>query len=203
MFRYSVGVLATLTLGLTLPAAPDRITEDDAKRAFLQRTAKIGEDELEAIRVIEAADKDYFGVLYSIKYLGVIRSIKGVPALCDNLDFKLKGDPRDRSFRTLYPASDALIAVGHPALEPLLLHIGTTKTAEKYRFLAATVVAEIVGIENMDGELERFGKKAVERKRFSATPGNEAYKSFDANKFTEFKIQVKKHFPPKAPLPKP
>jgi hypothetical protein len=140
-------------------------SEENAEATYGELAERIQNAEALAIDLLRDAkfDDEYFSgpvkqSLYAIKFLGLVRSRKAVPVLCDRLLFKqffnsIVGD------RLLYPASAALVEIGDPAVHGLLTRVAQFETSLEYRRVAIGILDEIVGAEKLLPLIKEFRSK--------------------------------------------
>jgi hypothetical protein len=197
MIRYLVLLSFVCTLpqlALAQDKKAGKWSEEKAEGTSRSLVGNLELEEAEAIRLLEDAafDKRPKAAYHAVKFLGGIRSVKAVPVLCDRLLYKQKavfydgvvGDRED------HPATAALVNIGLPAIEGLLLKMTSTKTTQRYRDAAMDVIIEIVGHENLSEEVERFKKQAIRKHRSSSSPDLKHYKDYDRRAMDDLLTEV-------------
>lgn len=155
--------------------------------------------ESEAIKLLDdekALPKRPKAAFYAVKYLEAIRSQSAIPVLCDRLLYEQQVKFYD-SFpgdRNTYPASAALVAIGHPAVEGLLLKMTTTDTSPKYRDVAVGILIELVGEEGVIDAVDAFQKAAVRYKTFTDSRKHELYKNYNPQRLLAFKKELRTRY---------
>lgn len=157
--------------------------------------AKLQRDEEEAIKLLSdpaSLPKSPQAAYYAIKYLEGIRSIKAISVLCERLLYEQKVEAfiSPVGDADTFPASAALVKIGHPSVEGLLRVIGTTNTSQKYRDVAVGVLAEILGKDGVRDAVERFRKTATEYKKRAGSPQHALYKNYDDAKLLAFRVEL-------------
>ncbi len=97
---------------------------------------------------------------HAMRFLGRIRSIKGVDILAKRLLFEttLSYDAIVGP-ALMYPAYQPLVEIGHPSVKGLLSHIAGNQTTKKYRGVAMPAIVAIVGKDGFVETVTTFGAK--------------------------------------------
>jgi len=145
-------------------ADEDPWREDRAQSASAALLAKVEQAEAKAIALLadpkemEAKPKSTY---YAIRFLGEIRSRKGIPALCARLLYEqrviMSNEPM--LLTEQYPAGKALVKIGLPAVEPLLQGVAATATSNVHQKLVADVLAEIFGGKEVVRRVDEYANR--------------------------------------------
>jgi hypothetical protein len=132
--------------------------ENTAKAAYADLKAKNDQAEEEAIKLLADNALNHqrlWGTYYAIKYLESIRSVKGVPALCERLLYEQYFNEIVED-KLKHPAVAALVAIGAPGAKGLLTKIAIGETDQAYRLVALGVVEEITGPDKVVATIREF-----------------------------------------------
>jgi HEAT repeat protein len=160
----AVGLVAVFLLPLAVRGV-DRGGSmwDEEKARFTEGAlrARIEAAESEAIRLVSSGNElagHPQGAFYAMQYLGTIRSVKAVPALCEQLLYEQQviryREIVDDKLR--YPAVSTLTKIGRPAVEGLLKKVSDSETSVKYRQVAMDLIAEVVGVQGVLGTIAHY-----------------------------------------------
>jgi hypothetical protein len=133
------------------------------------------------------------GTLAAVQYLTQIRSAKGAPALAELLLYERPGKPtKGIALEVRCPAYAALLAIGKPSAEALLLKIGTSATGQDYQEAAMKLLAEVLGKDAVIKTIDKFQEDARSyRRQHEANGKYEAYKDYDPIKIVKFKTEFR------------
>lgn len=200
LFVGAIGVLCA-SAGLSHAEQKDDFwPEDAAKMVGVELHASLEHAERDAIKLLDSGEKELErrpeGAYFAIKYLQRIRSIKAVPVLCDRLLYEQKviRNPGTTSPKAKYPAVPALIEIGTPSIDWLLLKIGNSDTSTKYRETTFIVLEEVLGKDRVLEAIERFQRQAKKYQKSTDHPLYKEYKAVDQKKLETLKEEFLKRW---------
>jgi hypothetical protein len=177
-------------------ADDDRANGIGLERFLQLQTLQVEKDEDAAIALLsdpKMMERYPRSALWAFRYLERTRSIKAVPVLCDRLLFEQKAEEYRSAvwYDLKCPAFPALVAIGKPAAEGLLLKIATTETSHQYRDLASFVIAGALKQSDLVGIIESFERESVRHRTSKGFPKHDQYRNYEPARLARFKEECR------------